>query len=114
MGVSNSNYNKEKGIANSPEPISETTMKIILRQMEECICKIRHNDEINEINGTGFFCLIPFPDKVKQLPVLMTNNHVLGKIDILKNKKIKFSLDNDKISKEIIIDGKRKTYTNEE
>ena len=44
----------------------------------------------------------------------MTNNHVLGKIDILKNTKIKFSLDNDKISKEIIIDGKRKTYTNEE
>ena len=62
MGVSNSNYNKEKGIANSPEPIYETTMKIILRQMEECICKIRHNDEIN---GTGsFFVLFHFQIKL--------------------------------------------------
>ena len=108
---SNSTYIKEKGLNNAMEPIPTDILEIILRQTKESICKIICNDREN---GTGFFCLIPFPDKFNLLPVLITNNHVLDKNKILKNKTIKFSLDNDKIKKEIIIDEKRKTYTNEE
>ena len=111
MGVSSSTISKEKGLKDAPDPIPTDILKIILRQAEETICKIKYNDERC---GTGFFCLIPFPDKFNLLPVLITSNHVLDRNDILKDKKIEFSIDNDKIEKEFIIDETRKTYTNEE
>ena len=111
MGVSKSKITKEKGLENAPEPIPTDILKIILRQAEETICLIKCNDVRY---GTGFFCLIPFPDKVNLLPVLITNNHVLDRNNILKDKKIKFSIDNGKIEKEIIINETRKTYTNRE
>ena len=44
----------------------------------------------------------------------MTNNHVLNLKDLNFGKKIKFSLNDNKISKEIIIGKNRKTYTSEE
>ena len=34
-------------------------------------------------SGTGFFSLIPFPDKTMQLRTLMTNSHILKKRDIV-------------------------------
>jgi len=73
---SNSTYIKEKGLNNAMEPIPTDILEIILRQTKESICKIICNDREN---GTGFFCLIPFPDKFNLLPVLITNNHVLDK-----------------------------------
>ena len=60
-----------------------------------------------------FFCIIPFPDKLNKLPALITNNHVISKNDILKDNKIKFTLNNDTLSFEIKIDNFRKVYTNE-
>ena len=36
----------------------------------------------NSNYGTGFFCLIPFPDKTIRLRTLMTNEHILQKSDI--------------------------------
>ena len=43
----------------------------------------------------------------------MTNNHVLNKKDISVGKKIKFSLNGDKINFEIKINISRKTYINQ-
>ena len=107
----NQNYIKEKNLNNSTEPISFDTLKIIMGQKEKCICKINCN---KGGNGTGFFCLIPFPDKLNRLPVLITNNHVLGKDDISKGKKIIFTINDGTYEKDIIIEDSRKTFTNEE
>ena len=57
--------------------ISYECSKKIVEQMEKCICKLK----IDEIEATGFFCKIPFPDKNNMLPVFITNNHVINKFD---------------------------------
>ena len=83
-------------------------MKYIIKQMETCMCKIISNNSY----GTGFFCLIPFPDYENSLPVLITNNHVLEEKDIEEGKKIQFTLKNDKFNYTIFINNNRKVYTN--
>ena len=103
-------YIKEKSLANISDPISIDILKIIIEQIEESICKIYCR---KGGNGTGFFCLIPFPNKFNLLPVLITNNHVLEKEDIKLNSKIKFTLNNDNKQFEIFIDNKRKVFTND-
>ena len=45
----------------------------ILEQMKKNVCKII----LDQIQGTGFFCKIPFPDHNKMLPVLFTAYHVI-------------------------------------
>ena len=45
------------------------------------------------------------------MPVLITNNHVLEQKDININKKIKFEINDKKISKELMIGKNRITYT---
>ena len=66
------------------KPITYEKTKVILKQMETCICKIKIND-INDIYGTGTFCKIPYPNKNNFLPVLITNNHIINE-EILKNE----------------------------
>ena len=102
------NYTPEKNLANAPDDVSFDILIIIIKQIEKSICKIRCKDGGN---GTGFFCIIPFPDKFHQIPVLMTNNHVISEDDLEKNNKIKFTINNDKLSFEITIDDFRKIYT---
>ena len=104
-------YEPEKDLANVPDQVPTNMLKIILEQSEKSICKIKCNDGGN---GTGFFCKIPFPDKFHQLPVLMTNNHVISENDIIKDNKIKFTMNNDKLRFEIIIDKLRKIYSNKD
>ena len=53
--------------------ISYETTKTIIDQMEKNICKIN----IGNLQGTGFFCQILFPDKNNMLPVFITNNHII-------------------------------------
>ena len=77
----------------------------IIEQMNDCLCKV----ECNIGSGTGFFSLIPFPNKINRIPVLMTNNHVLQEKDIIKGKKINISMNNNKFS--FYIDDSRKVYT---
>ena len=50
--------------------------------MKESICKIIRKDYIE---GTGFFCKIPFPDKDHMLEELITINHLI-KEDMNKKK----------------------------
>ena len=105
-------YEKESDLKGHANSIDINKMEIIIKQMRKCICKIKCS--ING-HGSGFFCKIPFPNEFKLLPVLVTNNHVLGENDIKEGKKITFSINNnDKDNFEIIIDKTIKTYTNKE
>ena len=92
------------------DPIPGAQLEAINNNMVNNLCKIHMSDEGL---GSGFFCKIPFPDEYNMLNVLFTNNHVLGKNDIKNGNKIKFSLQNGKTTKEILIDDTRKIYTNE-
>ena len=97
---------KEKYINKSVEPVTIKGTKNILNQMNKCVCKI-----YNGYEGTGFFTKIPFNSEL--LPVLITNNHVLGENDIQSNKIISLYLNYDKDIKNIKMDEERKRYTNE-
>ena len=88
------------------DPISIESTEIILKQMKTSVCKIHGKN-----NGTGFFTKIPYKNHF--LPVLITNNHILGENDILPGKVITFSINNGEITKNIKIDSNRKRYTNE-
>ena len=109
--MDNKNDIPEKDLENVPVEVPINILRIIIEQIEKSICKIKCNDGGN---GTGFFCIIPFPDKFHLLPVLMTNNHVISENDIIKNNKIEFTMNNDKLKFEIIINNFRKIYTNED
>ena len=84
---------EETLIEEQPTPVDLEGTKLILSQMENCICKIVKD---NGKKGTGFFCKIPFPDENNLLEVLITNNHVLNENDIKNNKIIKFKIYNKK------------------
>ena len=101
--MENYNYRPEKQLVNAPESIPSTNLENILGQMKESICKIKCKDGGN---ATGFFCIIPHPTKFNQLPVLMTNYHVINE----EYKKIIFTLNNDKFTYEIILNNTRKIY----
>ena len=88
-----------------PHAINKKQMKKIFDQMNQSIFKIKNG----EINGTGFICLIPYPDEIHQLPVLITCNHVLDINDINKQKEIILFIDNREIVLRIRED--RKIYT---
>ena len=97
---------KEKYISTSPSPVSLKGTEKIIDQMNNCVCWIYNNGK-----GTGFFTRIPFKNKL--LPVLVTNNHVIGANDIENKKSITIYLNNDKKMKRIEMDEKRMRYTNE-
>ena len=97
---------KEKYIVTSPEPVSFEGTENIFYQMNNCVCRIYNNGE-----GTGFFTKIPYRSKL--LTVLITNNHIISRNDIINNKNIILYLNNDKIEKSIKLDNNRLRYTNE-
>ena len=100
-------YNEEINLPGSPQSIKIEILKVILEQIQKSICKIQCK---KGQSATGFFCLIPFPDKTSQLRTLITNNHVLGESEIDIGSKITFSL--NKEDKFIKIDDSRRVYTN--
>ena len=99
---------EEKRINNCPLAVSNEETKKILEQMENCICKIYFKGE----NGTGFFLKIYFPSLRKYLKFLITDKHVF---DLTKkdNKKITLEINNGSVIKNIDLNEKRITYTNE-
>ena len=99
---------KEKYISTSPSPLSLKATEKIIDQMNNCVCRIHNNG-----NGTGFFTKIKFKSESKSLPVLVTNNHVIGVKDIENKKSITIYLNNDKKVKVIEMDENRMRYTNE-
>ena len=101
------NYTTKTVLEKHQIRITPDQMAHFKTQIENSICKIKTKEGSQEI---GFLCLIPHPSQLKQLPVLMTNNHILTEKDIEKGKIVEFSRNNDCKSK-ILIDGSRKTYT---
>ena len=83
--------------------------KKILYQMENCICKIYNNDGGK---GTGFFCKIVYNNY--NIPVMITNNHIIDEKYIKENKSINITLNDDNITKTIILNDNRIKYTNKE
>ena len=67
----------------------------------------------DKIIGTGFLCLIPYPSKLYQLPVLITCYHIFEKEDLKPGKKIYLGI-SDNINKILNIDETRKIYISEE
>ena len=82
-------------------------LDIIKEQSKYSVCKI-----VKENNhcGTGFICLIPFPSKAKQIPVLITCNHVLLNEDIKYGKAIQLIFIFKSIT--LYVDKLRRIYTN--
>ena len=103
----NNNYNEENIPVGAVEPIPRKVNKIVDNQLEFYICKIYTSKGL----GTGFLCRIPYPDEFNLLPVLITNQHVLDKDEIIKNKALKITFNNDKISKIIELTDNRKIYS---
>ena len=98
---------KEDVLNGYPNVISYECTKKIIEQMESSICKIK----IGEERATGLLCKIPFPNKEKMLPVLMSNNHVINE-DLLNQNNVNINLDikaEDDI-KVIILNNNRKKY----
>ena len=109
MGIGQS-IHREAHFPGTPDSISFEGIAVITEQKENNVCKIvKENDE----TGTGFLCIIPFPDKLHPLPTLITCNHVLNEDDIKPGKELKLIF-NDKIEKILKIDDSRMTYTNKE
>ena len=99
---------KEKLLAGYPSYITIDQTKTILNQLENCICKIFVDDGSK---ATGFFCNIKYDNK--EMPVLITNNHVLNEDNIKLNKIITIGLNkgNELICKNIKVDEDRMVYT---
>ena len=98
----------EKLLKDYPSYITIDQTKAILNQLENCICKIFVDDGSK---ATGFFCNIKH--KNIDIPVLITNNHVLNEDNIKLNKIIKicFNNENELIYKDIKINQERLIYT---
>ena len=76
-------------MANLPNPVSIESTEIILEQMKNSICYIYL---ANGYRDNGFFCKIPYKEKI--LPVLITSNHFLNEKYILQKKEIYISFNN--------------------
>jgi len=101
-------YIQEKELTGFPKAISFEVFDILKPKVKSNVCKIYCSDGSH---GTGFFCILQYDWSF--LKVFMTNNHVLSKEDISIGKTIKFSLNNDLIFHEIILDESRKIYSNQ-
>ena len=98
---------EEMIVKGSVEPVDIEGTEKILNQMRHSICKLK----INGVNGTGFFCKIPFEDDTKNF--LVTNHHVLSKKYYKENTKLKLVLYDDQVLS-FNLKIKRKTYFNED
>ena len=99
---------KEKLLNTYPIPITMDSTRKILEQMEKFIFKISNSNG----KGTGFFCYI-FHER-KNLPVYITNNHVIDERIINEESAIRITLNDDKITKIIDIEDNRKIYISPE
>ena len=99
---------KEKGFNTVSNPIPIEILEIHISKIKTNICKIECRDGCH---GTGFFCKIAISWE-KTIKVLMTNNHILNQEDLLVNKYIKFSINDEEKHYKILIDESRKIYTN--
>ena len=101
----------ETFLVNYPLPITIDSTRKILKQMENCICKINNYNG----KGTGFFCYIFDKKNENKIPVLISNNHVINEKIIQENDNILVSLNDEKEKKiNIKLNDNRKIYTSDE
>ena len=98
-------YINEK-ITKNQGNIVKKKLKGVIPQLENKICKIKKT-----IKGTGFFTKIPYPNKFHLLPVLITNNHILGNEDLSISNIINLTLNDGKEKRSLKIDELRKKFT---
>ena len=67
-----SNSKKEKNLNNNLESINIQGNTTELERIKKYICKIYKK---NNVKGLGFFCKIPFQNKL--LPLLIASNNIL-------------------------------------
>ena len=105
------NKNKEEQLEKEPLSLHDKNyincdeIKIIEKKKENNICKIIN---ANKAIGIGFLCLIPYPEKEKQIPTLITCNHIIKGDE--KEVKLIF---NEKTEKILKLE-KRKIYISNE
>ena len=93
-----------------PNAATYEGIEVILEQMRKKVCKIR----FEKVQGTGFFCRIPFPDLNNMLRVLITNNHIIDR-NLLFQKGAQISIEiKDEIDYKVLNLNNRIKYTNEE
>ena len=83
----------------------------IYNNLKHSICKIKIDDKEEKY---GFLCKITNRDKNNKIPVLITNYSTLSLKYIKINKYLKISLNEDKETKNILLDDSRIYYTNKE
>ncbi len=97
---------KEATYGNMAKYLNFENLKVIENQKINSICKIIND---NQVSGTGFLALIPFPDRLNKLPVLFTCNHVIKG----NENEIKLIF-NDKLEKILKLNNIRKIYINKD
>ena len=90
-GKKDDNMIEEKKINNYPEILDLGNAEKVIFQMKNNICRI---NLLDGAKGTGFFCLIPFPDNNNIFRALITNNNIIGENILYNIKKINISINN--------------------
>ena len=81
---------------------------------KKSLCKIiLNNNNIGNIRGSGFCCLIPLTNKKTKIPALIANNHLLSGENLIIGNKIilEYDINNRYVLR---IDEKTKIYTSQE
>ena len=97
-------------IMDNMKPIKFEKLKNIINKGEKCVVKILIEDENNYkiASGTGFFCKLPIRNNY--LNILLTNNHIINKEFLKKEKELK--IEYLKQLKIINLKGNRLIFTN--
>ena len=91
---------------NFVKPVTAESTQKILKQMKNCICKVKNN----QIIGTGFFCRIPYKNNTK-INVLITSYQILDDFYLNQNNQINLLLNDYNELKIINLDPSRKIFS---
>lgn len=105
----NNLYKNENYPIINKESLELNNLLIIIEQMKTSVCKIEKKNN----SGTGFLCIIPFPNNSHLIPVLITSYNILNKKDIIPGNNIKITF-YDNTYKILEMSVKRKIYLNDE
>ena len=99
----------EKYIVGSPD-YNPKSINICNEQKNNCIVRIK----LGHMLGTGFLLKIPFGDKNKLIPVLISNNHVINEDFLKNNRYLKFRKEGQNDDSSIDLNIQRRTYSNKD
>ena len=94
----------EGKIQKAIDALSLDNIDKITEKMKTCICQV-----YGQLTGTGFFCRIPYEGK--NIPVLMTNYHIISDDFLKNNKSFKISINNGEKYDTINLNENSKIYS---